>query len=98
MRRYTRRKGGVVERDLLRDRLDRRLGVAQLPERRGDVRKDAGAYPAQDGRTEAGGLLHAHHGDGAVEDRRLDPHQQPVLDAAADGVDGPQIVQARVPE
>src|SRR5215210_3964101 len=83
-------EGGVVERDLVRGRLDGALGVAQPFEGGRYVGMDARSYPAQDGGPEAGGLLYPDYGDLLVQDGGFDAHQQTVLGAAADGVDGPQ--------
>src|SRR5215210_2667622 len=85
-------EGGVVERDLLRNRLDGALGIAQLFESRGNIGVDAGADPAKDGGPKTGRLLHADYGDRLVQDGGFDAHEQTILDAAADGVDGLQSV------
>src|SRR5215211_3813925 len=85
-------EGGIVERDLIRDRFDGVLGVAQLSQGGWDVGVDAGAYPAQNGGPEAGRLLHADYGDLLIQDGGFDAHQKTVLGAAADCVDGPELI------
>src|SRR5829696_6396767 len=91
-------EGGVVERDLLLDRLDGALGVAQPFEGRWNVGVDAGAYPTQDGGPQAGRLLYPDYSDRLVGDGGFDAHQQTVLGAASDSVDSPELVYTRVVE
>src|SRR5918997_811170 len=91
-------ESGFVERDLMRDRFDGAFVVAQLIEGGRNVGVDTGAYPAQDGGSQAGRLLYPDQGDRLVRYGGFDAHQQTVLGPTADGVDGEQPIQPRVGE